>query len=300
VATVESLTTAAPTGQVALTQLAQGNASTGQVLSWLGASWGPSSSGTSGGGTYLAPFTAVSYSVGAIAVTNGSTAVTGVGTAWDLTMSGRQLLVDTCGYSYTFTVLSPTSGRLNAPWGCDTAGPAPAAFHSVVFDPTPLSIVTGVNDALTVAVNGAAPVTVTLSLSDVNSASLAANIQAQLTAACIPASATAAGGVVTIATMAIGSGATLQLGGDAALLLGLAPNVVGQGTDGATYQLMAPVVVPGTVHSLGTSALRVSCFYSFGNTLVATVPASVAVDPTTYDVTILFWVPGSGMCALYR
>jgi hypothetical protein len=59
--------------------------------------------------------TTAAYSAGAITLTTGSTAVTGVGTAWTSAMSGRQLFLGN-GPVYTVTILSATSLTLDRPF----------------------------------------------------------------------------------------------------------------------------------------------------------------------------------------
>lgn len=60
-------------------------------------------------------FIATEYSTGTIAVTNGSTTVTGSGTTWTSAMTGRQIVVLDNGRQpyYTFTYVSGTSGTLD-------------------------------------------------------------------------------------------------------------------------------------------------------------------------------------------
>jgi len=55
------------------------------------------------------------YSTGTVAVTNGSTTVTGSGTTWTSAMTGRQIVIDDGGGQpyYTFTYVGATSGTLD-------------------------------------------------------------------------------------------------------------------------------------------------------------------------------------------
>jgi hypothetical protein len=59
--------------------------------------------------------TTAAYRTGSVAVTEGSTAVTGIGTAWTSALSGRQFLV-WFGEPYNVTILSPTSLTLDRPY----------------------------------------------------------------------------------------------------------------------------------------------------------------------------------------
>jgi len=58
------------------------------------------------------------YSTGQVAVTLNSAVVTGIGTAWDPTMKGRQFRVGfTTGFQNILSVDSPTQLTLDLPWG---------------------------------------------------------------------------------------------------------------------------------------------------------------------------------------
>jgi hypothetical protein len=60
--------------------------------------------------------TLASYTTGAVALTQGSTAVTGVGTSWTSAMNGRALRTPPRREFYQFTYVSSTSGVLDRPY----------------------------------------------------------------------------------------------------------------------------------------------------------------------------------------
>jgi hypothetical protein len=96
-------------------QLDRNGAAVGQMPLWTGSSWKP------GNLTWTADVNALEYSDGFIAITNGSTDVTGIGTSWTAEMSGRWLFTLPCGEVYQVTFLSSTQGVLDRPYRCDTA-----------------------------------------------------------------------------------------------------------------------------------------------------------------------------------
>lgn len=280
-------------------QITGAGALANQAMCFDGATWGPGNCGGAGV-AYSAPFSTLAYSAGSIQVANGSTAVTGVGTNWDSTLTGRQLLVDSCGYSYGFTMLSPTTGQLDGPWLCNTALQSPASAQAIAPLPFPNVIATGTSDTLTVSVSGGTAVSLTLSAADTTAALLAADIQSQLTAAGVAATATANTATVTIATVASGASATLQLGGNAAWAFGSNSSPVFGGSDGVAYQLASPAVFPGSMHKLGTALVGLSCSYWSNLQVSPASIARIAVDATTFDVNVWLWAPGSGRCALQK
>ena len=65
----------------------------------------------------------------------------------------------------------------------------------------------------------------------------------------------------------------------------------------ASFASQTTVTVPGTVHQLGTANLEVECFDSAVPANLVE-PNTVTVNPTTYDVDILFAAPQSGYCVI--
>jgi len=53
------------------------------------------------------------YNTGTVSVTNGSTSITGSGTTWTSSMTGRKIAIDNSTVEYTFTYVSATSGTLD-------------------------------------------------------------------------------------------------------------------------------------------------------------------------------------------
>lgn len=64
------------------------------------------------------------YQAGSVALTNGSTAVTGTGTTFTSAMSGRKFRAVSGREWYTFTYVSVTSGTLDRPYEGETAAEA--------------------------------------------------------------------------------------------------------------------------------------------------------------------------------
>ena len=60
------------------------------------------------------------YSTGTVAVTEGSTTVTGTSTVWTSAMTGRKIKVSGDSQHYTFTFVSTTSGTLDRNYAKDT------------------------------------------------------------------------------------------------------------------------------------------------------------------------------------
>lgn len=60
------------------------------------------------------------YDTGTVAVTNGSTTVTGTGTTWTSAMTGRKFTLSIGGPYYRFTYVSATSGTLSEAYQEDT------------------------------------------------------------------------------------------------------------------------------------------------------------------------------------
>jgi hypothetical protein len=75
--------------------------------------------------------TVAPYVTGTVALTPGSTAVTGTGTTWTTQMSGRSFRVDGDNAYYTFTWLTATTGTIDRPYEGDAnSDPVPAgAYH---------------------------------------------------------------------------------------------------------------------------------------------------------------------------
>jgi hypothetical protein len=74
------------------------------------------------------------YTTGTVAVVTGSTAVTGIGTNWDITMVGRQWRIGFSNPTYTITTVgSATSITLDLPWGGQTlSGAGYQIFQNIV------------------------------------------------------------------------------------------------------------------------------------------------------------------------
>lgn len=154
---VRVLTIPAPGLVILPQQIAAGGATLGQCLGWSGSAWEPVDcagtsvtsfngrngtvvaesgdysfgqiSGIAGYGqlpalSYSVAFSAQTYSAGTVSVTNGSTAITGIGTEWTPEMTGMLFIprpmYENCDVAYRFTYISATSGTLDAVYGCQT------------------------------------------------------------------------------------------------------------------------------------------------------------------------------------
>jgi len=72
--------------------------------------------------SYSFNFNVQTYNTGTVNVTNGSTAITGIGTTWTPDMTGKLFIsrISGCDVAYLFTYVSATSGTLSAPYECAT------------------------------------------------------------------------------------------------------------------------------------------------------------------------------------